>query len=222
MSMDDPGWGEAVPDGAAPAPAAPAPPTGNQLKNFAQANRNVLIGVGAALVIVVIVIAVLASSGGNKASTTTSVTPATAATTLPPTTTTAVGGSLSDAAGAYLAMETPAYNSLTSFGSVVSGWSTTAPTPAEAQQAANPSVDAFRAFGTALLGRTWPPAVKPQINALASQVEIVANDLGNLQLTFSQGTQAAWGTSFNADATALVNNANAARSTLGLPALPTG
>lgn len=221
MSMDDPGWGEAVPEGAAPAPTAPVRPTGNQLTEFAQSNRYLLIGVGVGIVLIIVVIAVVVTSGGNKSSTST-LTPATTATTLPPTTTTAVGGSLSDAAGAYLAMETPAYNSLTALGSVVSGWSTTAPSPAEAQQAANPTVDAFRVFGTALLARTWPPAVKPQINALASQVEIVANDLGNLELTFSQGTQSAWGTQFTADATALVNDANAARSTLGLPALPTG
>ena len=221
MSMDDPGWGEAVPEGAASAPAAPTLPAASPLKDFAQSNRNLLIGVGVGIVLIIIVIALVVSSGGNKSSTA-KVTPPTSTTTLPPTTTTAVGGSLADAAGAYLAMETPAYNSLTSFGSAISGWSTTAPTPVEAQQAANPTVDAFRAFGAALLARTWPPAVKPQINALASQVEIVANDLGNLQLAFSQGTQSAWATSFNADATALVNNANAVRSSLGLPALPVG
>ena len=221
MSMDDPGWGEAVPEGAAPAPAAPERPAGNQLNDFAKSNRNLLIGVGLGVVVIIIVIAVVVSSGGKKSSTS-KVTPATSPTTLPPTTTTAAGGSLADAAGVYLAMETPASNSLTSFGSAISGWSTTLPTPVEAQQAANPTVDAFRTFGTALLAKSWPPAVKPQINALASQVEIVANDLGNLQLTFSQGTQSAWATQFNADATALVNNANAARSSLGLPALPTG
>jgi hypothetical protein len=70
-----------------------------------------------------------------------------------------------------------------------------------------------------LLAGTWPTVVQPQINTMASQVEVVANDLGGLQLAFSNNTEKAWATQFETDANQLVTDANAVRSTLGLPAL---
>jgi hypothetical protein len=137
------------------------------------------------------------------------------------TTTTAAGESIAQAGTAYLALETPAYNSLTAFGSTVSGWDANPPTASAAQAAANPTIVEFKNFSTKLLSGTWPAAVQPQINTLASQVEVVANDLGGLDLAFSNGNQSSWATTFENDANTLVTDVNAVRSTLQLPALAT-
>jgi hypothetical protein len=214
MSMDDPGWGEEVPD----EPSAVAGGTKvakSRTSGLSQPSRNQLIGGVAVVVVIIVVIALLVSGHSKK-------TPSTTATTVHQvTTTTEAGPSITDAAKTYVALETPAYNSLTAFGSVVSTWGTTAPTQATAQNAANPAILAFKTFGDKLLQGSWPVSVQPEINTLASQVEVVANDLGDVSLAIANGTNAQWATGFGTDANQLITDVNAVRSKLKLPALST-
>jgi hypothetical protein len=220
MSMDDPGWGEAVPDepsaGAGGGTKTPKSSGGGLF----QPTRIQLIA-GAAVVIVIIVVVALLVSGGKKPTSSTTGTTTTSAKHSATTTTAAAGGSIASAGAAYLALETPAYDSLTSFGSIVSGWVNNPPTPSAAQTAANPTIIAFKTLSNKLLARAWPSAVQPQINTLSSQVEVVANDLGGLSLAYADNTRSAWATTFETDANTLVTDANAVRSTLNLPALAT-
>jgi predicted metalloprotease len=222
MSMDDPGWGEEVPDEPTASPAgATSSPKSSGTGGF-QPSRNQLIIGGAVVVVIIVVLAiVLSSSKKTNSTTTTTTTNSVTSTTHPSTTTTAASESIAHAGTSYLALETPAYNSLTAFGSVVSGWDANPPTPSAAQTAANPTILEFKTFSSKLLAGTWPAAVQPQINTLASQVEVVANDLGDLGLAFSNNTQSTWSTTFENDANQLVTDANAVRTTLKLPALAT-
>jgi hypothetical protein len=215
MSMDDPGWGEEVPDEPSAKSAAKSG-TKNRVGGLSQPSRWQLIGGGAVVVIIIVVFAVLVTGGKkhNDNSTTTT-------TTSHVTTTTAAGESIAAAGKAYIALETPAYNSLTAFGSIVSGWTTNPPTSSAAQNAANPTILEFKDFSSKLLAATWPDSVQSQINTLSSQVEVVANDLGDLGLAFADNTNAQWATTFENDANTLVTDANAVRSKLKLPALAT-
>jgi hypothetical protein len=220
MSMDDPGWGEAVPD----VPATPSAPrsSGGPGGGSPLQNRNVLIGVGAVVVIaIVVVVAVLASGGHhNKSATTTTVAPTTSRPSAATTTTTGASAALAKAGATYLSYETPAYNSLTAFGSAISDWDKHAPTAAVAQQTANPAVLAFKKLNQQLLSHTWPASVQAKMDTLASQAEVVSNDLGGLQLAFTQGTESQWGAQFTTDGNTLVTDADAVRTALGLPQLP--
>jgi hypothetical protein len=222
MSMDDPGWGEEVPEDSSPAAVrAPKAPKATQSGIFQPTRTQLIIG-GVIVLVVIVVVAILLSSGAKKpTSSTTTTTHAVTSTTHAATTTTAAGESIAQAGTAYLALETPAYNSLTAFSSTVSGWDSNPPTASAAQAAANPTITEFKNFSTKLLAGTWPSAVQSQINTLASQVEVVANDLGGLDLAFSQGNQSAWASQFETDANTLVTDVNAVRATLNLPALAT-
>jgi hypothetical protein len=213
MSMDDPGWGEEIPD----EPSATAVGTKEakpRTSGMSQPSRNQLI-IGVAVVVVIIVVIALLVSGHSKK------TPSTTPTTNRPaaTSTTEAGPSVADAAKNYVELETPAYNSLTAFGSVVSTWGTTAPTQATAQTAANPAILAFKTFSAKLLQGSWPASVQPEINTLASQVEVVANDLGDVSLAIANGTNAQWAMGFGTDADKLIDDVNAVRSKLKLPPL---
>jgi hypothetical protein len=208
--MDDPGWGEEIPDEPS-APAGGAKEGKSRTSGLSQPSRNQLI-VGVAVVVVVIVVVAVLVSGHSKK------TPSTTPTTNhPATTTTEAGPSVAEAGKTYIALETPAYNSLTAFGSVVSTWGTTAPTQASAQNAANPAVLAFKTFSAKLLQGSWPASVQPEINTLSSQAEVVANDLGDVSLAIANGTNGQWATGFGADGDQLVTDANAVRSKLKLP-----
>jgi hypothetical protein len=212
MSMDDPGWGEEIPD-EPPAAAGGAKEAKSQTSGLSQPSRNQLIG-GVAVVVVVIVVVALLVSGHSKK------TPSTTPTTNHQvTTTTAAGPSVAEAGKTYIALETPAYNSLTAFGSVVSTWGTTAPTQASAQNAANPAVLAFKTLSAKLLQGSWPASVQPEINTLSSQAEVVANDLGDVSLAIANGTNGQWATGFGTDGDQLVTDANAVRAKLKLPPL---
>lgn len=224
MSMDDPGWGGFTPlppDGTTP----PAGPGGGAPR----ARQPLLIGSVAVAVVALIAVAVALAlqgggGGGSKVAVATT-SPTTLTTTIPTTvapTTTLTGGSLPDAASAYLALESPAYNSLTAFGAVVSGWRSSPPSAAQAQTAANPAAHAFQTFNAQLLARAWPVVVQSKVDTLASQVEVVANDLGGIGLAFTTGTRPAWATQFTTDGDALITDADAVRATLNLPALATG
>jgi hypothetical protein len=237
--MDDPGWGGFTPlppDGAGPDTVGahqPAPPSGP--RGGAPRPRKPLI-IGSVAVAVVAVIAVVVAlvagggGGGSKAAVATS--PATVATTspttvaptttttIPATTTTPPGGSLTSAASAYLALEAPAYNSLTAFGQAVAGWKASVPSAAQAQNEANPTVAAFNRLDSELLARTWPTVVQSKIDTLASQVEVVANELGGIRLAFTTGTLSAWATQFTNDGNTLGNDVNAVRAALNLPPIP--
>jgi hypothetical protein len=221
MSMDDPGWGEEIPEDPSSAASGTQKPAKSGQSSIFQPTRIQLIGGGAVVVVIIVVIAVLLAGGKKPSASTTATTHAVTTTTRAATTTTAAGESIAKAGTAYLALETPAYDSLTSFGSVVSGWDANPPTAAAAQTAANPTIVDFKSFSTKLLAGPWPAAVQPQINTLASQVEVVANDLGGLGLAFSNNTQSAWANQFETDANTLVTDANAVRATLNLPALST-
>jgi hypothetical protein len=220
MSMDDPGWGEEIPEDQSSAASGTKKPAKSGHSGIFQPTRIQLIVGAAVVVVIIVVVAVLLTQSKkpnavNATLTTHAVTPTTQAA----TTTTAAGESIAQAGTAYLALETPAYNSLTAFGSAISGWDANPPTAAVAQTTANPTIVQFKSFSTKLLAGTWPTVVQPQINTMASQVEVVANDLGGLQLAFSNNTEKAWATQFETDANQLVTDANAVRSTLGLPAL---
>jgi hypothetical protein len=239
--MDDPGWGGFTPlpsDGTPPPPDAagasqPAPPRGPG-GGARRPSQPLLIGSVAVAVVVVVAIVLALSLGGgggkSKAAVATTTAP-TLATTSPttaaptPTTipapTTLPGESLASAASTYLTLEGPAYSSLTAFGSDVAGWKTVRPSAAEAQNEANPTVAAFNHFTSQLLARTWPSAIQPKINNLASQVEIVANDLADIRLAFANGTLSAWATQFDNDGDALGTDVNAVRAALNLPPIPT-
>lgn len=221
MSMDDPGWGEEIPEEPSPAAGATKKPAKSGQSGIFQPTRiQLIVGVAVVVVIIVVVAVVLTGSKTPNASTT-ATTNARTPTTKIATTTTAAGQSIAQAGTAYLALETPAYNSLTAFGSSISGWDANPPTPAAAQAAANPTIVEFKSFNAKLLARTWPAAVQQQINTLASQVEVVANDLGGLDLAFSNNTQSAWASQWETDANTLVTDVNAVRTTLNLPALST-
>jgi hypothetical protein len=214
MSMDDPGWGEEVPDEPSASAVGTKEPK-NRTSGLSQPSRNQLIGGVVVVVVIIVVIALLVSGHSKK-------TPSTTPTTNHPATSTTVAGpSIADAGRNYVALETPAYNSLTAFGSVVSTWGTTAPTQATAQNAANPAILAFKTFSDKLLQGSWPASVQPQINALSSQVEVVANDLGDVSLAIANGTNAQWASMFGTDANQLITDVNAVRAKLNLPALST-
>jgi hypothetical protein len=222
MSMDDPGWGEEIPEDPSPTTSGTEKPAKSSQSSIFQPTRTQLIAGGAVVVVVIVVIAVLLSGSKNPNNTKTPTTHALTPTSQAATTTTAAGESIAKAGTAYLALETPAYNSLTAFGSAISGWDANPPTPAVAQTTANPTIVQFKNFSTKLLADTWPTAVQPKINTLASQVEVVANDLGGLQLAFSNNTETAWASQWETDANQLVTDVNAVRSALGLPDLSTG
>jgi hypothetical protein len=212
MSMDDPGWGEEIPD--EPSAAAGGPKEAkSRTSGLSQPSRNQLIGGVAAVVVVIVVIALVVSGHSKKTPSTTTTTHHTA------TSTTEAGPSVAEAGRNYVALETPAYNSLTAFGSVVSTWGTTAPTQATAQNAANPAILAFKTFSDKLLQGSWPASVQPEINTLSSQVEVVANDLGDVSLAIANGTNGQWAQGFGTDADQLITDVNAVRSKLKLPAL---
>jgi len=184
-----------------------------------------------ALIAVVVALAAGGGGGGSKGAVATT-SPATRTTTSPPTDapttsttipapTTLPGESLARAASAYLVLEGPAYSSLTAFGNVVAGWKAVRPTAAEAQNEANPTVVAFNRFSSQLLAGTWPSAIQSKIDNLASQVEIVANDIADLRLAFTNGTTAAWANQFDNDGNALGTDINAVRAALNLPPIPT-
>jgi hypothetical protein len=214
MSMDDPGWGEEVPE--EPSVGATEKKTAKNRKGgLSQPSRPQLIG-GAAVVVVIIVVFAVLVTGGKKSNNTTTTT-----TSQRVTTTTAAGESIAAAGKQYISLETPAYNSLTAFGSVVSGWTANPPTSSAAQNAANPTILEFKDFSSKLLADTWPTTVQSQVNTLSSQVEVVANDLGDLGLAFADSTNAQWATTFENDANTLVTDANAVRAKLKLPALAT-
>ena len=214
MSMDDPGWGEEIPDEPSAAAASGTKEAKSRSGGLAQPSRNQLI-VGVAVVAVVIVLIAILVSGHKKPS------PSTTTTSRPATSTTASGPSIAEAGRNYVALETPAYNSLTAFGSVVATWGTTAPSQTDAQNAANPAILAFKSFSAKLLQGTWPASVQPEINTLSSQAEVVANDLGDVSLAIANGTNAQWATGFTTDANQLLSDANAVRAKLNLPALST-
>ncbi len=216
MSMDDPGWGEEVPADSASGRGSGSPLGKGGPSGPSGISRNVLIGGGAVVVVIIIVVIVLVASGSSKKTATSTTTTTTAPKAV---TTTTVG--LAKYGTAYLAMESPAYSALSAFGTTVSGWDANPPTAIAAQQAADPVVNQFKLFQGKLLATTWPTAVQPNANALASQVGVVSNDLEGLSLAFQQNGQAAWGTQFTTDANALVADVNTVRGQLGLPKLPT-
>jgi hypothetical protein len=221
MSMDDPGWGEEIPEDQSPAASGTKKPAKSGQSGIFQPTRIQLIVGGAVVVVIIVVVAVLLTGSKKPSVNSTLTTHAVTPTTQAATTTTAAGESIAKAGTAYLALETPAYNSLTAFGSAISGWDANPPTPTVAQTTANPAIVQFKNFSTKLLADTWPAVVQPKINTLASQVEVVANDLGGLQLAFSNNTESAWATQFETDANQLVTDVNAVRTMLGLPDLST-
>jgi hypothetical protein len=189
----------------------------------------------AVVAVIAVVLALALNGGGGKgskaavattspATRTTATSPTAAAlttTTTIPAPTTLAGGSLLSAASAYLQLEGPAYSSLTAFGSVVAGWKTAHPSAAEAQTQANPTVAAFNHFSSQLLAKTWPTVIQSKIDNLASESEVVANDIADIRLAFTDGTLSAWGTQFTKDGDALATDVNTVRAALNLPALPT-
>jgi len=216
MSMDDPGWGEEVPADSAGGGGA-GPSSGQRGSSGPSGiNRNVLIGGGVVVAVILVVVIILVASGSSNKKAAVSTTPTSAAKSV---TTTTVG--LAKYGQVYLAMESPAYSALSDFGTTVSGWQANPPTAVAAQQAADPVVNQFKLFQGKLLATTWPAAVQPNINTLASQVGVVASDLEGLSLAFEQNGQAAWGTQFTTDGNALVADVNTVRGQLGLPLLPT-
>jgi hypothetical protein len=218
MSMDDPGWGEEIPDEPSPSTSAKKS-TKSSGGGLTQPSRNQLIAGGAVVIVIIVVFALLVTGGKKPKNDVTTTTANHSARTTTPTT--SASAAITAAGKSYLGLENPAYDSLTAFGSVVSGWTTNAPTADSAQAAANPTITAFKTFSNGLQSTTWPALVQPEVNTLSSQVEVVANDLGGLGLAIASGTNQQWATTFESDSNTLVTDVNAVRAKLNLPALAT-